>query len=125
MRRRLQPPRQSVRGGFDREQSFGPLNGSPAEAVARAREFVRQHAADNDMPIEVEVDSLDQLDVALPARPDIVLLDNMTTAELRQAVARRDAVEPAIELEASGGVSRATAAARLRRRALTGSASAP
>ena len=60
------------------------------------------------MPIEVEVDSLDQLDVALPARPDIVLLDNMTTAELRQAVARRDAVEPAIELEASGGVSLAT-----------------
>ena len=60
------------------------------------------------MLIEVEVDSLDQLEIALPARPDIVLLDNMTTAELRQAVARRDAVDPAIELEASGGVSLAT-----------------
>ncbi len=84
------------------------LSGSPAEAVARAREFVRQHAADTDMPIEVEVDSLDQLEIALPARPDIVLLDNMTAIELRQAVARRDAVFPAIELEASGGVSLAT-----------------
>ena len=36
--------------------------------------------------------------------PDIVLLDNMTGAELREAVARRDARNPAVELEASGGV---------------------
>jgi nicotinate-nucleotide pyrophosphorylase (carboxylating) len=81
---------------------------SPAEAVARARAFVRQHAAGPDMLVEVEVDTLDQLVIALPARPDIVLLDNMTPAELREAVARRNAVDPAIELEASGGVSLAT-----------------
>jgi nicotinate-nucleotide pyrophosphorylase (carboxylating) len=40
----------------------------------------------------------------LPAAPDIVLLDNMTVDQLRQAVARRDLLAPAIELEASGGI---------------------
>ena len=75
----------------------------------RAREFVRQHAAEAPTcSIEVEVDTLDQLEVVLAGRPDIVLLDNMTAAELREAVARRDAVDPAIELEASGGVNLAT-----------------
>ena len=60
------------------------------------------------MVIEVEVDTLDQLDAVLPARPDIVLLDNMSPAQLREAVARRNAFDPAIELEASGGVDLAT-----------------
>ena len=60
------------------------------------------------MVIEVEVDTLDQLDTVLPARPDIVLLDNMSPAQLREAVARRNAFDPAVELEASGGVNLAT-----------------
>ncbi len=81
---------------------------TPAEAVLRARQFVAQHAGDAAMVIEVEVDTLDQLDAVLPARPDIVLLDNMNPAQLREAVARRDAVAPAIELEASGGVDLST-----------------
>ena len=70
----------------------------------------QQHAGDREMVIEVEVDTLEQLDAVLPARPDIVLLDNMTPAQLREAVARRDAVAPAIELEASGGVDLSTVA---------------
>ena len=80
---------------------------SPAEAVVRARRFVEQHG-DPDMVIEVEVDTLEQLDAVLPVRPDIVLLDNMNPAQLREAVARRNAFDPAIELEASGGVNLAT-----------------
>ena len=56
------------------------------------------------MIVEVEVDTLGQLDDALAAAPDLVLLDNMGPGELRQAVARRNAVNPAVELEASGGV---------------------
>ena len=56
------------------------------------------------MIVEVEVDSLEQLDEVLAAHPDLVLLDNMQPGELRQAVARRDAADPAVELEASGGV---------------------
>ena len=43
--------------------------------------------------------------------PDIVLLDNMTLEDLRQAVALRNARAPSVELEASGGVSLATEAA--------------
>jgi nicotinate-nucleotide pyrophosphorylase (carboxylating) len=81
---------------------------TPAEAVIRARRFVQDHAADPAMPVEVEVDALEQFDAVLSARPDIVLLDNMTPAQLREAVARRNAFDPAIELEASGGVSLAT-----------------
>ena len=56
------------------------------------------------MIIEVEVDTLEQLDEVLPAEPDIVLLDNMSPADLRRAVTRRDAIRPQVQLEASGGV---------------------
>lgn len=59
---------------------------------------------DCDLPIEIEVDTLAQLDEALPAKPDIVLLDNMTLDQMREAVRRRNAVAPEILLEASGGV---------------------
>lgn len=54
--------------------------------------------------IEVEVDSLDQLRDALPAGPDIVLLDNMTNDQLREAIRIRDDAAPTVVLEASGGV---------------------
>ena len=80
----------------------------PGEAVRRARDFLRTTLRDpaqaETMIIEVEVDTLDQLEDALPAGPDIVLLDNMSLEQLRAAVARRNAVAPDIELEASGGV---------------------
>jgi nicotinate-nucleotide pyrophosphorylase (carboxylating) len=54
--------------------------------------------------VEVEVDSLEQLDQALAARPDIVLLDNMSIDQMRDAVARRNSAAPKVQLEASGGV---------------------
>lgn len=57
--------------------------------------------------VEVEVDRLDQLDrlLALPEGTiDIVLLDNFDPGALREAVARRAARAPRLELEASGGV---------------------
>ena len=56
------------------------------------------------MIVEVEVDSLAQLEEVLPAGPDIVLLDNMPPEMLRAAVARCAALAPGVELEASGGV---------------------
>ncbi len=80
----------------------------PGDAVRCAREFLRSVMRDpseaETMIVEVEVDTLDQLDDALLARPDIVLLDNMTPDQLRDAAARRNAVDAGIELEASGGV---------------------
>ena len=81
---------------------------TPAEAVLRARRFVAEGAGDPAMMIEVEVDTLEQFDAVLPARPDIVLLDNMTPDQLRQAVERRGNCDPAIQLEASGGVNLST-----------------
>jgi nicotinate-nucleotide pyrophosphorylase (carboxylating) len=56
------------------------------------------------VPVEVEVDTLEQLDQALASRPDVVLLDNMPPETLREAVRRRDAVAPGVKLEASGGI---------------------
>lgn len=55
-------------------------------------------------PIEVEVDSLQQLDRALKCNPDIILLDNMNLDQLRTAVGQRDNIAPSVLLEASGGV---------------------
>ncbi len=60
------------------------------------------------VPLEVEVDDLDELDEALRLAPDVVLLDNMSPDLLREAVRRRDAVAPNVLLEASGGVTLAT-----------------
>jgi nicotinate-nucleotide pyrophosphorylase (carboxylating) len=78
-----------------RRQGEGSLN----EAVRLARV---KHGAH--YPLEIEVDNLQQLDVVLEARPDIVLLDNMPPDVLREAVARRNRSAPEVLLEASGGV---------------------
>ena len=56
------------------------------------------------LPVEVEVDSLEQLDQALEVGPDIVLLDNMPLDGMAEAVRRRNTVAPGVKLEASGGV---------------------
>ncbi|WP_437187651.1 carboxylating nicotinate-nucleotide diphosphorylase [Planctomicrobium sp. SH668] len=62
------------------------------------------------MIVQFEVDTLDQLEELLPSTPDIILLDNMSLEELRQAVQRRNGIAPQVLLEASGGVSLATVA---------------
>ena len=82
--------------------------GDPATAVGRAVGAARADNANAGLPVEVEVDTLEQLEQALAARADIVLLDNMPPERMRQAVARRNAVSPLTLLEASGGVSLAT-----------------
>jgi nicotinate-nucleotide pyrophosphorylase (carboxylating) len=69
------------------------------DAVLSARAL-----APHTMKIEVEVTTLDELDEALEAGADIVLLDNMDTATMAEAVNRRDAAAPGTLLEASGGI---------------------
>jgi nicotinate-nucleotide pyrophosphorylase (carboxylating) len=54
--------------------------------------------------IELEVDTLKQFSEALPARPDIILLDNMTIAQLQTAVWLRKQAKSKVILEASGGI---------------------
>jgi nicotinate-nucleotide pyrophosphorylase (carboxylating) len=70
--------------------------GSLTAAVQAARAW-----AGDRLTLEVEVDTLEQLDEALAAAPDIILLDNFSLEELRTAVKR---CAGAIPLEASGGV---------------------
>ena len=53
------------------------------------------------MPVEIEVTTLEELDEALAAGADRVLLDNMDIATLGRAVKRTSGKAP---LEASGGV---------------------
>ncbi|WP_051663071.1 carboxylating nicotinate-nucleotide diphosphorylase [Alicyclobacillus macrosporangiidus] len=72
------------------------LAGGVAEAVARARKYVGLSTK-----VEVEVDTLDQLDEALAAGADLILLDNMDLATLREAVVRTAGRVP---LEASGNM---------------------
>jgi nicotinate-nucleotide pyrophosphorylase (carboxylating) len=60
--------------------------------------------------IEIEVDTLDQLDQVIKEGADVVMLDNMGTAALAEAVARVKAKRPAMLIEASGGVNLETIA---------------
>jgi nicotinate-nucleotide pyrophosphorylase (carboxylating) len=73
--------------------------GSLTQAIANARRDAPR------LQVETEVESLAQLEEALVARPDIVLLDNFTLADLRTAVSRNRQVGAPVRLEASGGAS--------------------
>ncbi|MEO2035336.1 MAG: carboxylating nicotinate-nucleotide diphosphorylase [Planctomycetaceae bacterium] len=75
---------------------------SVADGVTAARDYLS--ASSLNLPVEVEVDTLDQLRDVLTVKPDIVLLDNMRTTDLQRAVAMRDDVSPVTLLEASGGI---------------------
>jgi nicotinate-nucleotide pyrophosphorylase (carboxylating) len=75
-----------------------------AGRVRKAVELARAHPANAGLSVEIEVDSLEQLEEALTVCPDIVLLDNMAPPLLCQAVAIRNAKSPTTKLEASGGV---------------------
>jgi nicotinate-nucleotide pyrophosphorylase (carboxylating) len=74
--------------------------GSVSAALARVKARVGHL-----VKVEIEVDTLDQLDEALEFGVDAVLLDNMEPALLRQAVER---VAGRAILEASGGITEAT-----------------
>ena len=72
------------------------LAGGVKEAVKRMK------AAGQEMPVEVEAQSLEDVDAALSAGADIVLLDNLTIEQTREAI-RRTGGRAKVEL--SGGVS--------------------
>lgn len=79
-----------------------------AGSVVAALRAVR--AAAPELPCEVEVDSLEQLDEVLPEKPELVLLDNFPVWQTQIAVQRRDSRAPTVLLESSGGLSLDTAA---------------
>jgi nicotinate-nucleotide pyrophosphorylase (carboxylating) len=73
-----------------------------AGSIARALADARQLAPG--VPVEVEVENLAELREALTARPDIVMLDEFNLDDMREAVQLRNALNPQVKLEASGGV---------------------
>lgn len=79
-----------------------------AGGVVAALKAVR-HAAP-DLPCEVEVDSLEQLDEILGEDVQLVLLDNFPVWQTQIAVQRRDSRAPGTKLESSGGLSLESAA---------------
>jgi nicotinate-nucleotide pyrophosphorylase (carboxylating) len=82
--------------------------------VRRARAFLGQTfppSRAEAMVVEIEIDSIAQLEPVLAAGPDIVLLDNMQPDELAGCVALRDRLAPRVVLEASGGIRPETVAA--------------
>ena len=98
-------------GGVNHRMGLGDaamIKDNHVAAVSRglvaALAAVRAHAPD--LPCEVEVDTLDQLDalLRLSEPPQLVLLDNFSVADTAEAVRRRDQVAPGCELESSGGL---------------------
>jgi nicotinate-nucleotide pyrophosphorylase (carboxylating) len=74
-------------------------SGGIAEAIHAARAQIP-----HTMKIEIEVENTEQLEQALSAKPDIIMLDNMTNEQMRDAVMHMKSVAPHILVEASGSV---------------------
>ena len=72
------------------------LSGSIKEAIKKAK-----NSSDKSIKVEVEVDNIDQFQEALENNPDIILLDNFSTSELKKAV---EINNDKVLLEASGSV---------------------
>lgn len=79
-----------------------------AGSVVAALRAVRTAAPD--VPCEVEVDTLEQLDEVLGEDVELILLDNFPVWQTQIAVQRRDARAPGVLLESSGGLNLDTAA---------------
>jgi nicotinate-nucleotide pyrophosphorylase (carboxylating) len=78
-----------------KDNHIAAVNGDLAEAVYRMKNYNRN------MPIEIEVTTLAQLQIALTLPVDRIMLDNMSLGEMREAVRL---VDGRIPLEASGNV---------------------
>jgi nicotinate-nucleotide pyrophosphorylase (carboxylating) len=113
--RALQKYAVRVGGGVNHRMGLGDAalikdnHVAAAGSVVAALRAVR--AAAPDLPCEVEVDSLDQLDEVLAEDVQLILLDNFAVWETQIAVQRRDTRAPGVQLESSGGLSLEFAAA--------------
>lgn len=76
--------------------------GSIAAAVAEAKQAARQ------VPVEVEVENLDELEQTIAAGADIAMLDNFALPLMREAVALNAGSPQPLKLEASGNITHET-----------------
>jgi nicotinate-nucleotide pyrophosphorylase (carboxylating) len=113
--RALQKYAVRVGGGVNHRMGLGDAalikdnHVAAAGSVVAALRAVR--AAAPDLPCEVEVDSLQQLDDVLGEDVQLILLDNFAVWETQIAAQRRDTRAPGVRLESSGGLSLDSAAA--------------
>lgn len=95
-------------GGVNHRMSLGDAalikDNHVASAGSAVDAYRRTTRTFPDLPLEVEVDDLDQLAEVLELQPNLVMLDKFGVEETRVAVARRDALSPATMLESSGGL---------------------
>ena len=77
--------------------------GGVVEAYARVK------ALEASIPVQIEVDSVDVMRLAINAGADDVLIDNFTPDQMREAVRVRNEMNPNVRLEASGGLTLDTA----------------
>jgi nicotinate-nucleotide pyrophosphorylase (carboxylating) len=82
-----------------------------AAAGGIAEAFARVRTLSSAITVEIEVDSLEDLEAAIDAGADEILLDNFTVEQLSAAVAHRNRSAPHVVLEASGGLTIDTARA--------------
>lgn len=112
--RALQKYAVRVGGGVNHRMGLGDAalikdnHVAAAGSVLAALKAVRAEAPD--LPCEVEVDSLEQLDDVLSADVELVLLDNFPVWQTQIAVQRRDTRSPKTLLESSGGLTLDSAA---------------
>ena len=112
--RALQKYAVRVGGGVNHRMGLGDAalikdnHVAAAGSVVAALRAVREAAPD--LPCEVEVDTLEQLDDVLGEDVQLILLDNFPVWQTQMAVQRRDARAPGVLLESSGGLSLDTAA---------------
>ena len=76
--------------------------GGISEAVIKAHEIAPGK------PVEVEVENFEELEQALNAQADIIMLDNFSIAELKAAVDQVSKIGHKAKLEASGGITNET-----------------
>jgi nicotinate-nucleotide pyrophosphorylase (carboxylating) len=89
-------------------EKYAVRMGDDPHPVRRSVELARAFPGNEGLAVEVEVDSIAQLEEVLSAKPEIVLLDNMTDSQLRECVSLRNRMAPETKLEASGGVNLST-----------------
>lgn len=82
------------------------VGGRPDKAVILAKENSAKSGIS--AKIEVEVQNLQELELALSTNPDRIMLDNMSVEDMKTAVTKRNKEKPQIELEASGGINENT-----------------
>jgi nicotinate-nucleotide pyrophosphorylase (carboxylating) len=95
-------------GGLNHRMGLYDMAQVKDNHVAAAGGIAEAYAAvidlEGTMPVEIEVDDLESLRLAIAAGADEVLIDNFSTDDMRTAVAVRDEMDPNVLLEASGGL---------------------